>query len=132
MHTVFSVPSKANTYLISHEAGHPSPLDKLLPPFRLRSKVRFKDVSEEWDVWSAWGSDGVYSAESPQPLESWRFGSGGAAERVWTWENGVAPLGISDAEVGCWDLRAGWGAAGMGRRVFVPKGQKRECTRINC
>lgn len=126
MHTVFCVPSKPNTYLISHESGadHPAPLAKLLPPFRLRAKIRIKDVSDEWDVWSAWGTPDA----TPEPGHIWRFGSGGAAERLWAWENGRAPLGLAEAEVGCWDLRAGWGPNGMGRQLFVPKGQRREST----
>jgi hypothetical protein len=90
-------------------------------------------VSAEWDVWGAWGNDeSVFGkvGQSPPvepPSYMWRFGSGGAAERLWTWDNGaIAPLGISENEVACWDLRAGWGAYGMGRKVFVPRGEKRE------
>jgi hypothetical protein len=131
LHSVFSVPTKPGTYLIAHERTSPelaTPLHTLLPPFRLRSKVRFKDVTSEWDVWAAWGHDeGV--ASGPAPSATWRFGSGGAAERLWSWEGGaggVAPLGVSATEAGCWDLRAGWGAEGMGRKLFVPKGEKRE------
>jgi folate-binding protein YgfZ len=120
LHTVFCIPSRPNTYLISHEsgAGHIAPLAALLPPFRLRSKIKIRDVSAEWDVWSAWGAEA-----SPAPSSSWRFGSGGAAERIWSWGE-MAPLGLGDGEVGCWDLRAGFGPAGMGRQLFVPKGQK--------
>jgi len=89
--------------------------------------VRFKDVSDEWDVWGAWGHDeGVYGSPKLVPSATWRYGSGGAAERLWTWDDGLAPLGVGEKEVACWDLRAGWGAYGMGRKVFVPKGQKRE------
>lgn len=127
LHTVFCIPSKPNTYLISHESGadHPAPLAQLLPPFRLRAKIRIKDVSDEWDVWSAWGSE----VDSSPPTSTWRFGSGGAAERLWTWEGKRAALGLAESEVGCWDLRAGWGEGGMGRQVFVPKGQRRESRR---
>ncbi|CAK9779781.1 Aminomethyltransferase folate-binding domain-containing protein [Cutaneotrichosporon oleaginosum] len=122
LHTVFCIPSKPNTYLISHESGpgHIAPLATLLPPFRLRSKIKIRDVTDEWDVWSAWGGE----APAPAPTSTWRFGSGGAAERIWSWEGEMAPLGLADAEVGCWDLRAGFGPAGMGRQVFVPKGGK--------
>lgn len=124
LHTVFCVPvpNEPNSYLISSDANHPLPLHKLLPPFRLRAKVRIKDVSEAWDVYSAWGSEA-----SPAPQDVWRFGNGGAAERLWSWDEGRTSLGLKEGEVGTWDLRAGWGAGGMGKLVFIPKGQSREC-----
>ncbi|BEJ13415.1 hypothetical protein CspHIS471_0305890 [Cutaneotrichosporon sp. HIS471] len=123
LHTVFCIPSptRKNTYLISHESGpnHPAGLMELLPPFRLRSKIKMRDVSDEWDVWSAWGSEA-----SPDPTGAWRFGNGGAAERVWSWEGEIAPLDLAEGELGCWDLRVGFGPGGMGRQIFVPKGAK--------
>ncbi|EIW73166.1 mitochondrial protein [Tremella mesenterica] len=125
LHTTFIIPLSSSTiptYLITHQSPstHPHPLTTLLPPFKLRSRVRFRDVSSEWDVFSAWGSK--EDMEGHKPLERWKFGSGGAAERGWIWEGGVKDLGLKEGEVGCWDLRAGWGS--MGKRVLIPKGDK--------
>ena len=68
----------------------------------------------------------------------WKKGSGGAVERNWIWERGIAGLGglgggkgeKSDEGIvngvkghGCWDLRAGDRGMGM---VLMPKGQPRE------
>ncbi|GMK56954.1 hypothetical protein CspeluHIS016_0307940 [Cutaneotrichosporon spelunceum] len=133
LHTVFCIPSRKNTYLISHESGpdHPAGLMQLLPPFRLRAKIKLRDVSDEWDVWSAWGTEAA-----PEPTSTWRFGNGGAAERIWSWGEegeggpggmgppGMAPLNLGAGELGCWDLRAGFGPGGLGRQLFVPKGQR--------
>lgn len=120
LHTVFSIPTPSG-YLISWEPSSPYPLEQLLKPFRLRSKVKFRDATEEYDVWSAWGLDA-----SPEPKYQWRFGSGGAAERLWTWDGERASLGLAEGEAGTWDLRAGFGPEGMGRIVFAPKGKRRE------
>lgn len=54
-----SLSSTGPTYLIEYD---PTPseaptLMSLLKRYVLRSKVRIQDVSEEWDVWAAWGSD---------------------------------------------------------------------------
>lgn len=127
LHPAFVIPidPKTNRYLVSHVPGpdHPAPLDKYLKPFRLRSKVRIRDVTAEWDVYAAWGGAG---ADTNAPAATWRYGNAGAAERLWTWSGEPAPLGLGEKEQGCWDLRAGWGAAGLGRHVIVPKGEKRE------
>jgi hypothetical protein len=127
LHTVFIFirkDTKIPTYLISHEspANHPAPLAELLPPFRLRSKVRIKDVTEDWNLYSAWGED-----IGQGPRRSWKLGSGGAAESVWSREAGGSDLGLGEGEIGCWDLRAGFGHLGMGRQILVPKASKREC-----
>lgn len=72
-------------------------------------------------MWSAWGLPA-----SPDPKHQWRFGSGGAAERLWSWDGDRAPLNLSEGEAGTWDLRAGFGPEAMGKMVFAPKGKKRE------
>lgn len=56
------------------------------------------------------------------PTRLWRPGSGGANESQWSWPKGVRSLGLSEAEIGCWDLRAGLGM----RQLLIPKGQNRE------
>lgn len=115
LHTVF-IFCLPDRYLIAHESppNHPAPLAKLLPPFKLRSKVRFADVTDEWDAWAAWG-DG--HDPQPAPMANWRMGSGGAAERLWTWPNGRAEID----GVGTWDLRAG-----LGKQLLLPKGKRPE------
>ncbi|WWD22769.1 hypothetical protein CI109_107262 [Kwoniella shandongensis] len=140
LHTTFITPITSTTsstststsgsqqkYLISHESGadHPAPLQSLLPPFRLRAKVKIRDVSSEWDAWSAYGEEGL--GEGSRPIRNWRLGSGGAAESQWVWEDGkVRDLGLAEGEVGSWDLRAGWG--GMGRQLLIPRGKKPSLT----
>lgn len=112
LHTSFAFLAGPSRYLITHEsAGHPAPLVNHLTPFRLRSKVRIRDVSDQWDVWAAWG-------EAAKATRKWKLGSGGAAEA--TWEH-VSPLAVGDTEIGCWDLRA----AGMGAQILAPKGCSR-------
>ncbi|OCF34758.1 mitochondrial protein [Kwoniella heveanensis CBS 569] len=139
LHTSFIFPSTTTAgastrqqpkYLITHESptDHPAPLQSLLPPFKLRAKVKIRDVSQEWDAYSAWGVSNGFEAGSgkgKQPMRIWKMGSGGAAESQWSWEdgaNGVRDLEIGEDELGCWDLRAGW--MGMGRQILVPKGKK--------
>jgi hypothetical protein len=53
----------------------------------------------------------------------WKFGNGGSAEPYW--EVGKV-RGVGETENGVWDLRAGNGSEGMGKRVLVRKGEKRE------
>lgn len=106
------------TYYILHEtpSDHPAPLDQILPPFKLRSRVKIRDVSPEWDVWAAWGKGG-----GPDPLRTFRLGSGGAAEAQWSWPDGMKALNLSEKELGCWDLRA---AGDITKQVLVPKDQR--------
>lgn len=77
-------------------------------------------MTNQWDAWSAWGSD---LQGGPHPIRTWKMGSGGASESHWDWEGGIRDLGLRDDEAGCWDLRAGWPR--MGRQLLVPKGEKR-------
>ena len=122
LHTVFIFPLPDSRYLISHESppGHPAPLQTFLPPFRLRSKVRIRDVSDQWECWSAWGSE-----DGAGPIRNWRMGSGGAAESVWRFDDEQGYPGLGEGEVACLDLRAGFGNGGMGRQILVPRGKPR-------
>ncbi|ORX34961.1 putative transferase CAF17, mitochondrial [Kockovaella imperatae] len=125
VHTTFIIPAKSSTptYLITHNPASSDtipPLAQVLAPFKLRSKVRIKDVTDRYDVYQAWG--GPLSGDSSrEPVRSWKFGSGGAAEASWNWPHGLPVMGLDDAESGCWDLRAGF-HGGMGRHIVVPKG----------
>lgn len=128
LHTAFIFPSTilngSQTYLITHDSSsnHPHPLHILLPPFKLRSKVRIKDVSDEWEVWSAWSSE----PGGPLPARTWKLGSGGAAECTWQWGSDIASVHAGEGELGCWDLRAGYGPNGLGKQLLVPRGLRRE------
>jgi hypothetical protein len=93
----------------------------------LRSKLKIRDVTEEYDTWSI--LDSPAGAEW-NPEKIWKFGSGGAAEITWNMkgEESLARLGTGDGEIGSWDLRGGWGEGSMGKRFLVRKGDKREHT----
>ncbi|KAL7420296.1 ccr4 associated factor [Cryptotrichosporon argae] len=116
LHAVFIHTPRPDTYLITSHAQHPAPLQPLLQPFKLRSKLRIREASAEYDAYAAWGGE-----PGKGPVGRWRFGSGGAAERVWEWEGEVRSLGLEESEAGSWDLRAGWTGA---RQVLVPKGKQ--------
>ena len=90
------------------------PLLPMLKRFVLRSKVRITDVSDEWDVWAAWGTQTAQIDSQRQ----WRWaGHSGVAEPIWS--NAAAPWGSNDLEVQ--DMRA----PAMGRRFLVRKGDTR-------
>jgi hypothetical protein len=86
----------------------------LLKRYVLRSKVRIQDVSEEWDVWAAWGSD----SEGAQEIREWNWARSGAVEPVW--RTNEWPWGTEDGTI--LDRRA----PGMGKRMLVRKGETRE------
>ncbi|WWC85437.1 uncharacterized protein L201_000300 [Kwoniella dendrophila CBS 6074] len=138
LHTSFIFPTtklmkngkQEKSYLITHESSsssdHPNPLEDFLVPFKLRAKVRIKDVTNEYDNYSCYATEDLYSkGKGKEPIRNWKFGSGGAAESQWSWlNNEPRNLELKDNEVGCWDLRAGWSKSGLGRQVLVPKGEK--------
>jgi folate-binding Fe-S cluster repair protein YgfZ len=83
----------------------------------LRSKVKFRSVTDEYDVWCSWGSPKDRDWESKR---DWRWAHSGAVEPVWQdvesgcWPGGLEPLVINDRR-----------AVGMGRRLLVQKGTAR-------
>ncbi|KIY51581.1 Aminomethyltransferase folate-binding domain-containing protein [Fistulina hepatica ATCC 64428] len=90
-------------------------LPDLLKRYVLRSKVKLRDVSHEWDVWHAWGSR---DTERFWDLErKWNWAKSGAIEPVWDviseWPWGTADLAIHDRR-----------APGLGIRFLVKKGDK--------
>lgn len=125
LHDVFIVPvqkAKVPTYLIIHDSENPISLVEHMKPFKLRSKVRIRDASSDWDVWSAWERL-MFSAPSGSLAQrKFVFGSGGAAEAQWSWPDGVRPLDIAEGELGCWDLRADFSS--MRRQLLVPSGSR--------
>jgi folate-binding Fe-S cluster repair protein YgfZ len=80
----------------------------------LRSKVRIRDASDEYDVWAAWGSDA--KADNSR---RWVRAPSGALEPVWdSWPWGLEGEALLDRR-----------ADGMGSRRLVRKGDRREqCT----
>ncbi|KIK36408.1 hypothetical protein CY34DRAFT_525207 [Suillus luteus UH-Slu-Lm8-n1] len=108
-----SLSSTGPTYLIEYD---PTPSDaptlmSLLKRYVLRSKVRIQDVSEEWDVWAAWGSD----PEGAQEIKGWNWARSGAVEPVWL--TSEWPWGTENGTI--LDQRA----PGMGKRMLVRKGE---------
>lgn len=118
IHDVFLyIPPAATvpTYLVEHDASpsESQPLLNLLRRYVLRSKVRIRDVTQEWDIWAAWGCD----TDTTGQQRSWSWARSGAVEPVWQnaseWPWGIKPGVIHDRR-----------APGMGRRMIVPKGEK--------
>lgn len=109
----------------------------LLKRFILRSKVRVRDVSDEWEAWAIWGGEAERQAERRREKvwTGWKWGaSSGAVEPTWlgrrTPDIRLSTSGQADASLpfeigkgtGSWD----WRAPGMGRRVLIPKSEKRK------
>lgn len=126
IHDVFLyIPPAATvpTYLVEHDASpsESQPLLNLLRRYVLRSKVRIRDVTQEWDIWAAWGCD----TDTTGQQRSWSWARSGAVEPVWQnaseWPWGIKPGVIHDRR-----------APGMGRRMIVPKGEKRMCQSWSC
>lgn len=68
-------------YLIEYDATAPPDAPALLPMLKrhvLRSKVRLRDASDEYDIWAAWGSDGKVGNS-----RRWTRAQSGALEPVW-------------------------------------------------
>ncbi|KAF8609332.1 Aminomethyltransferase folate-binding domain-containing protein [Ceratobasidium sp. AG-I] len=100
-------------------ASEATPLLSSLKRHVLRSKVRIRDVSEEWKVWSIWGDSAQDIGTSSR---EWRWGRSGAAEPLYL--EGEHRLGSEYAQdvIGTKDLRA----PGMGDRLLIRTGDKPE------
>ncbi|KAK7061664.1 Aminomethyltransferase folate-binding domain-containing protein [Favolaschia claudopus] len=102
-------------YLIDYDSrpSEAPPLLDLIKRYKLRSKVKVRDASEEYDVWGVWGE-----AEDASVAKRWRWAEhSGVAEPQWD-ETGEWPWG-SKHEV-LRDRRA----PGMGLRSLVRKGDR--------
>ena len=91
------------------------PLLNVLKRYVLRSKVKIRDVSEQFDTWSAWGS----TQSHLELARKWQWARSGAVEPVWDQQNEWA-WGTQDGVIH--DRRA----PGMGKRMLVRKGDTRE------
>jgi hypothetical protein len=101
-------------YLIEHDttahADAPALLS-LLKRHVLRSKVRVRDASDQYDVWAAWNNN--VTTRNPR---QWKGAQGGAIEPVWdSWPWGSEGEALIDQR-----------ADGMGLRRLVRKGDRRE------
>lgn len=131
---IFHQPS-TDTYWIDHSTDasastvstpNTKALYEEIKRYVLRSKVKLKYATEEYDVWSVYGTP---ANETQSAARWWKFGSGGAAEPQWEFQDEAwkeVQRGLREGEVGCWDLRGGWGQEGMGRRLLVKKGESRK------
>jgi folate-binding Fe-S cluster repair protein YgfZ len=105
--------SGQNGYLIEYDSrpSEAPPLFSMLKRYVLRSKVKIRDVSEEYDVWAAWGSD------NGDTQRRWNWSRSGVVEpdfaEEWPW--GKPGMALRDRR-----------AEGMGRRMLVKKGDRRK------
>ena len=88
------------------------PLIKYLKQFVLRTKVKVRDVSDEYDVWASWGSEREACWETPR---KWRWAErSNIPEQLW--EEGDTPWGNESLVLR--DRRG----VGMGQRRLVSNG----------
>ncbi|KAG6820097.1 hypothetical protein H0H93_005409 [Arthromyces matolae] len=83
----------------------------MLKRYILRSKVKLRDVSEEYDIWAAWGNPAILD-----PARRWTWSHSGVVQP--SWETNEWPWGNDDNLV--LDRRA----PGMGKRFLVKKGAR--------
>jgi len=98
-------------YLIEYDATPHTDAPALFPMLKrhvLRSKVRVRDASDEYDVWASWGNDLV--SGSPR---RWTRTQGGAIEPLWDWPSRPDSGPLIDQR-----------ADGMGLRRLVRKGDR--------
>ncbi|KAF8076317.1 Aminomethyltransferase folate-binding domain-containing protein [Lyophyllum atratum] len=98
------------SYLLDYDPrpSEAPPLMTLLKRYVLRSKVKIREVSEQYDVWAAWGNS------TPEPQRQWTWARSGVVEPKWNAHEW--PWGLKDESI--LDRRA----VGMGRRFLVRKG----------
>ncbi|PPQ77279.1 hypothetical protein CVT25_010861 [Psilocybe cyanescens] len=107
--------STTNGYLLEFDSRttEAPPLLSYLKRHVLRSKVKIKNVTEEYDVWAAWGSSKDLEWETQR---QWNWARSGAVEPVWDasheWPWGTQEYIINDRR-----------AVNMGRRLLVKKGE---------
>ncbi|KAG8989648.1 ccr4 associated factor [Tulasnella sp. 427] len=116
---------------------HPTPpLISMLKRYILRSKVRVRDVSENWDIWALWGSSLPQSVHDVARPDDWKWGRSGAVEPVYH-DAQRTPLdrpGVQKWLLGQESDARQYGAEpvwmvdrrapGMGIRALLPKGLK--------
>jgi hypothetical protein len=118
---LYAIPGNSG-YLLEYDSRASSLPDvpSLLPYLKrhvLRSKVKVKDATEEYDVWASWGSEGDSAFETPR---QWIWERSGAVEPDWKSE-ALWPWGTRNGVI--YDRRG----VGLGRRLLVRKGDRRKC-----
>jgi hypothetical protein len=115
LYDVFIYTQPSGGYFIEYDSRQSEaalPLLLTLKRYVLRSKVKLRDVSDEYNVWAAWGS------EEAEPGRRWNWVRSGSIEPAW--DGAEWPWGVEDCVIR--DRRA----VGMGKRRLVRKGDKRE------
>jgi transferase CAF17, mitochondrial len=111
-------------YLIEHDSRSLSesipPLLSALRQFVLRAKVKLRDVSEDYDVWAAWGSEHETHWETERRWS--RADRSNIVEPLWhaSSSTSTSPWGVQDLVLR--DRRA----VGMGHRLLIRRGERRE------
>ncbi|OCB87494.1 Aminomethyltransferase folate-binding domain-containing protein [Sanghuangporus baumii] len=123
LYDIFVYPKKNarghDGYFIEYDSrpSEAPPLLHTLKRFILRSKVKVEDVSNEYDIWSIWGSEDTKKWESPR---RWSSARSGVIEPAWDLSESW-PWSDGDAEtMSLRDRRA----VGMGKRVLIREGDK--------
>ncbi|KAG8716102.1 ccr4 associated factor [Ceratobasidium sp. 423] len=106
-------------YLIDYDSrpSEATPILSLLKRHVLRSKVRIRDASDEWKVWSIWDST---PQDSFSHTREWRAGRSGAMEPLYAEDEHRLDVEYPQDTIGTRDLRA----PGMGDRLLVRTGDK--------
>ncbi|KAI0356577.1 Aminomethyltransferase folate-binding domain-containing protein [Trametes cingulata] len=120
LHDIFiyshTTPTGRSGYLIEYDArpSEAPPMIPMLKRYVLRSRVKIQDVTEEYDIWAAWGSEREKEWETER---HWDFARSGVIEPVWNaegeWPWGSTPGVLRDRR-----------AVGMGHRLLVRKGDR--------
>ncbi|KAJ3572456.1 hypothetical protein NP233_g3064 [Leucocoprinus birnbaumii] len=108
-----TTPAGQPAYLLEYDS-QPSEAQSLLPMLKrhiLRSKVKVRDATEDYDVWAAWGSESATNIP-----KSWTWSRSGVVEP--TWEGSEWPWGTQSEAL--MDRRA----HGMGKRLLTRRGDK--------
>ncbi|KAL4241333.1 putative transferase CAF17, mitochondrial [Abortiporus biennis] len=121
LHDIFlySQPSATGKpgYIIEYDNRTVEDVPSILPMLQryvLRAKVKLRDVSSEYDVWAAWGSEKEKLWETER---HWKSVRSGVFEPVWDAE-GPSPWGSEPGVLR--DRRA----VGLGERLLVNKGDR--------
>jgi folate-binding Fe-S cluster repair protein YgfZ len=119
MYDVFLYTQQTSTglpgYLLEYDcrSSEALPILPMLKQYVLRKKVKIRDVSDQYDVWTAWGSEAV-----PELPKTWNWARSGCVEPAWggdPWPWGTEHESLVDRR-----------ADTLGRRLLIRKGDKRE------
>ncbi|PFH51455.1 hypothetical protein AMATHDRAFT_74997 [Amanita thiersii Skay4041] len=110
--------TRQQNYLVEYDARS-SEAPAMLPMLKkyvLRSKVKIRDATDQYDVWASWGSTvDVPLDNSPK---EWHWAASGALKPLWNNAAEEWPWGSGDCSL--LDRRT----IGMGSRFLVEKGDK--------